>query len=612
MPIVKLPDGSRVKFPDTMTDQEITTAIETEILPQITQEGNAFRNPTATTPHPTGIGPPDATQPSFLQQINKGFIDQLPTIGAQAGSAAGGGFIMPNPMSVATAGLGGAAGQSIQDLITENRPNTPQEQWLAEQGQPARTPRGFMEQMAGVGKAGRNAMVGEMVGGALMKAPTAFARTMTLEAKAIAEFAKKEKLPLSPSAINPTKTAKAVEATTESVFTGKAWATHKRKQLQDGLQRVYDELVDAMPKVEHRIAGKEVGLALKDVKTQMKGTTQKGYSDFVDELTRVTKELGHEGPTRIRSTKYYIDDVPLFNMPQTDDLLDAYRAGTTNDRKMREFLEVWGRQAEGWTPAKVNDYQSQINKQTWNKLEFREWGKQLQKALMEDLGPQVGAVLQNARDMSKLETALNQTPAIKEVFKQSFTKPQYLINDLFKPGNEEAIDLLKTHLDKGLIGDPWDIARTRYLQNIFDKAIVKTPKGDAFSPQMFSKAFRENDGLIKTYLPEAYDKVKQFAGVSHAALSDLAKQDMGWFEKGWQSITGMGAAGAVAAGKPLMVVPYGISGLMAQSMMNPNGWVKRILTSGMGAPDVVKAGVKAGTQAASQKFMPPRMPEKRK
>lgn len=571
-------------------------------------EVDSFRSPTATTPHPATVGPPDDKQ-SFLRQVLSGFVEQLPAIGAQVGSAAGGGFITPNPVSVATSGLGGAAGQSIQDLITELRPNTPREEWYAQQGQPARTPRSFMEQMAGVGKAGRAAMTGEMTGGVLGKLPSAFARTMTPESKAVMEFAKKENLPLSPSALSPTKAAKAVETTTESIFTGKAWATHKRKQLQDGLQRVYDELTDALPKIEPRIAGKEVGVALKDVKAQMKGKTSQGYSDFVDNLVRTTKELGSEGPSRVRSTKTLTDDVPIFRMPRTDDLLENFRGTSTGDRKMREFLEVWGRQAEGWTPEKINDYQSQINKQTWNKLEFREWGKQLQKALMEDLGPQVGAVLQSARDMAKLETAFNQTPAIKEIFKQSFSKPQFLINDLFKPGNEEAIDLLKTHLDKGLIGDTWDIARTRYLQNIFDKAIVKTPKGDAFSPQMFSKAFKANEGLIKTYLPEAYNKVKVFADTSHAALSDIAKQDMGWFEKGWQSVTGMGAAGAVAAGKPLMIVPYGLSGLMAQSMMNPKGWVKRILTEGLEAPEAVKAGIKAGVQS---KFMPPKMPEKRK
>jgi len=45
-------------------------------------------------------------------------------------------------------------------------------------------------------------------------------------------------------------------------------------------------------------------------------------------------------------------------------------------------------------------------------------------------------------------------------------------------------------------------------------------------------------------------------------------------------VHGAVGGGAIATGQPLVAVPYGFSAIMAQSLMNPKGWVREWLTTG--------------------------------
>ncbi|MFX0194557.1 MAG: hypothetical protein ACFFCW_00420 [Candidatus Hodarchaeota archaeon] len=152
MPIVKMPDGKRVKFPDSMTPDEINQAISGEEKRQIAQ------------PNPRGIT--GSWAESTWENIKKEAPEMIGgTVGGIAGGVSGG-----PPGAIGGAALGGAAGRAYKQLY----------QYLTESPQ---APKTSFQAAKEIGLSGAEQAAYETVGGLVYKGASKvlspFAKTLT-------------------------------------------------------------------------------------------------------------------------------------------------------------------------------------------------------------------------------------------------------------------------------------------------------------------------------------------------------------------------------------------------------------------------------------------------
>lgn len=451
----------------------------------------------------------------------------------------------------------------------------------------------------GVGEAG-----GDVATKLMTKSAAPFAGKMTDEAKQAAETATKEGLPLSPSAINPTKTAKAFEWVSDKLLPGKWWVGKKKEQLATKIQGLYDEAVENIPiKSDRTQAGVTLRTAL-DKETH--------YGKYLDELNKVAKEggetLGGEPAIVMDNTSQVISDLQNKSFGEGGNKLHSMFAG-------------FSREGSVWTPETVKRYSSTIN----NTLKSFAKGKPLKSvpvsefvkegdnvlvkpttqtledvktAMLDALKEDIKGAwpsLQKAQEFYKVfgPSSLKKSPFLQNIVKTSKNRPDVVVNDIFKSKDFDNIDILKTEITK-VDTHAWDIVKNRFVENVFDSSIIQTADeaGQMFSPAKFARNFDKNADVLKRYAPDSYENMKKLANISRVAMKDLGRKSPDLMDIGLSSgLSGAGAAGGVLG----ISVPNTFSFIMAKSMMNPKGWVKKWLTTGFGESTL--AGPLAKTMA---------------
>jgi hypothetical protein len=138
---------------------------------------------------------------------------------------------------------------------------------------------------------------------------------------------------------------------------------------------------------------------------------------------------------------------------------------------------------------------------------------------------------------------------------------------------------------------PRDIAKSRWIENaLLDPATKVEDQAFIFYPAQFQTQVNKNITKIEQMFgQEGVDIFKKFADKMMLAAPDMGKlgkvsDATAAFRKG----TGLGMLtipGAVAAGQPGMAaalaVPYGFQTIAAKSLMNPSGWLRKWLTTGL-------------------------------
>ena len=481
--------------------------------------------------------------PRTLIPTKQDVVNSLPMIGGLAAAP----FLGPGagavPTMIAT-GLGTGAGEALKSSIEgKNLPET-------------------------LGAVKDATVLGAVAGGTPQKAagieaPSAIKNTVQL--------AEKNKLPLSASAINPTKTARAFEWVGESLQPGKAWANMKRQQLQTGLTRMMDEAVGSLPaRTEKFDAGVDLSKGLKEAKSGLKASEKAAYGKWEGALG----DTGHM-------------------MENTVKLLDDMKEGVTGDT--RAWLEAYSKKGPGWAASDVDAFQKQIWSKTWGKNVD---GGKILEALKKDLGPEMTAVLDEAKESSKLFRAFSSNETVRQVARNYAKDPENVIKEAFQAGNMEDINVIKKALDS----ETWDIARSRFVENLFDASTDIKGTQRTFNPLKFSKQFAKYQRQIKQVMPEKYDNLEQFAKLSKTAVQDLSKIKLDDTFMSWQTAatSALGGAGA-ALGNAGMVVPAGFSFAITKSIMNPSGWLKKWLTEGYKMPDFAKKATTVGILKVGQK-----------
>lgn len=369
------------------------------------------------------------------------------------------------------------------------------------------------------------------------------------ETKAAVDLAAEKGLPLSPTAIIPeSKAARAFEWVGESIPSNVSWSTMKRQQLQTGLTRMMDEAVGGLPaRAEKYEAGVAVAGGLKEAKTGLKGAEKTAYGKWEN-------ALGSGGHL----------------MDNTVAAIDKIKEGTKGEA--RAWLEAFSKKGSGWTSADVDAFQKQIWSKTWG-TDLR--GGDLLEAMKKDLGPEMTAVLDEAKDASKLFRAFAGNETVRAVLRKYNQDPANAIRAMFRDGNMNDIGTIQ----KAVKPEVWDIARSRFIENLFDASTDITGTQRTFNPQKFANLFSTYQRQIKQVMPEKYDYLKNFAELSKVSVADLSK------------MTSAPTFRLTAADRPItntiaLAVPTGFSWAITKSLMNPSGWLKKWLTEGFKMPNL--------------------------
>lgn len=377
---------------------------------------------------------------------------------------------------------------------------------------------------------------------------------LTEDAKIVAQLAKEKGLPLSASSITPTKTAKAFEFIGEALPPGKGWANLKRQKLQEGLAKMMDDAAGSLPvRAEKFEVGTAIGQGIKQAKKTLKGKEAAAYKKW-------------EGA---------LGDKPKL-MDNVTQVIGDLKETATGD--MRAWLETYSKKGTEWSVSDIDAFQKQI----WTKMgsASREGGE-LFSALKKDVGPELTVLLEDAKEQGKLLRAFSANDTVRRVMRKYASDPENAIREMFKTGNLDDINIIKSALDK----DTWNMARSRFVENLFDASIELIGTQRAFNPQKFSDLFNKYQRQIRQVMPEKYDDLDKFAKLSKASVADLNRMKMSDTMKTWQTVA-TGGLGYGAITNPLVIVPAGLSFGIAKSIMNPKGWMKNWLTEGINVPSI--------------------------
>lgn len=402
-----------------------------------------------------------------------------------------------------------------------------------------------------------------------------FAKRMGPMAQKIATIAKQQKLPMSPSAISPTKTAKVFEWFGDILPTGKLWGQVKRKQLSNNLMRMVEEVKGALPVRADKVeAGMELGAGIKEAKVSLKSISGTKYKAW-------EKAVGASDIQMAETAKVIEKNADSIKKPDARAMIETFRGKGTI-----------------WTAKDVDDYQKQI----WGKLrgKYPNLAKDLQNALKKDIGEDLTKYLEDARSAWADFKTFESNPTVKTIVRKYATDAERVILEAFRSGNLEDVTKIKNAVDE----NTWKMATSRFVENILDTAVKPEGNQMVFRPMEFIKNYEKYQRQILNAMPEIYENINNFYLITKASVQDLQKMDMGFFGKGWQAMAAGGMATGAGMGQPLVLVPAGFSAIVAKSLMNPKGWLKTWLTEGARGimPEVIRQGPRIGGRALGLEF----------
>jgi len=385
-----------------------------------------------------------------------------------------------------------------------------------------------------------------------------------------AELAAKNNLPISPSSIGGGKQAKMLEFIGESLPTGKVWVQHKRKQLSDSLIKMAEDVKDKIPiRTDQFNAGVGLAEGIKQGAKNLHAKSKAGYDAFYDSMGSGM--------------------VPMNKTWETVDNLILTKAKDLN-QEQRAFLEAFRGKSATWSVDDVNDFQKSLSNKFFKKSPDK-W-KTLTNALKEDIGEEPLARLEAARkDWQDFKT-FNANPTVKAIKQKYRQEPDKVIFAAFKSGNIEDINTIKKAVDP----EVFNTAAGGFVENIMDTCTRVEGPNVIFEPLKFVRNFEKYGRQIENVMPDIYSNMEDFYVMTKASIPDIKKSNMGSFEKGWQVLAGTAMIGG-ATQTPLIVVPATFSAIVAKSVMNPKGYMKKYLTEGV-SEETSKLGLRVGGRAA--------------
>ncbi len=462
-------------------------------------------------------------------------LKALPVVGAGAGATLGI-PAMPVGGPVIGAGVGGASGKSLENVIRRFT-------GIGERPtSPVMSPIKTGAEMA-TWEAGAPALLKVL---SKMGGPAAEEFAKNTEGQALQKFSEKYDLPMSPSTIQPPGKVAMTEQI-NNLFPLGQW---KSSQYKDEL---FQKMLDLRGKMLGELTGTEKVMqaspsfseAVRGTKTGLRQAEKDAYAEIVPEI----------GGKNAR--------IPMDNTRQlVDDLLESARI--QRNPEMAKLLEKFNQESVSGLPSKsFYDLQAKVNTVAAKNKDY-------------DLA-------------SDIWTAMNKD--IK-IFDETQGKN---LSEIVKKGKE-------THQE---------YSRYDKIAGIFQKSSSIKDGAETFYPDKFYSLVM-NDANQKYFAKEfgkdSLENLKLYAEHMRKIGMELKKRQLSDTQKMWQQ-TGVGAkiagstslyfaAGGGVPGAAAVIVPNGMSYVIAKSIMSPKGVFKKWLTEGFKGSKTAAEALKVGGRAA--------------
>lgn len=586
MPIVTMPDGTEIEFPETMSQQEIQGVLQKQFPPQQAQSGQLAEQfkmmPELPAPSPygaEGFAPVYPEQKSIGSQIGKGMIELAPAggamagagLGAMSGAAAGGVGAIPGALIGAI--LGGAAGVPAKYIgkglmgekvptMTETLPE------MASTGLWSGVGEGIFPAGKEIGTAVKpwlTSQVSKIFAPAWNVASAGLTQTK--------EFLKAKGLPM-PADIFGTGVGKVSQWLANSGLGGFLVDRQKRKMVE-GLASAADEVMGSLGGKTMSEAAHEGASALASL-----GNMEMTYTQFNQALKSLPKDTLYEMPGVLQALESLGKGAGTKEGIKALEKIYSGKKGMEARAAIQRIIEQGG--------ANVDDLMvlsRDVRRGMGGKGEFA--ADRMKRGLLEDLE---NILTPSGENLKTLRIAADKVMSDTYTFLREIGEQTGLVfkgqrggwqptnrmelgpsvERLFKSDYAPVTERLRENLIANGMGDTWDGIKMAYLREQFEKATPALGQAGerVFQPGKFLDWFNKNGKTAMKLMPEHAENITLWANISRNMLSEMKKKPMST-EGRLAMAASLGGAGYAAGGTGGMAVPALFSPLAAIFTMYP-------------------------------------------
>lgn len=489
------------------------------------------------------FGPPPLTREEGKATI--GFL------GATAGTAIAPQLTLPNLIAkggaaIGGAGLGGATGEMLADTVA---------------GSPSNLVEDVLEYSAAE-------TFGRGIGKAAEKALSPMASKMTDQALKLLKFSQKEGIPIGAGALVPGMTEKIVRGGTDNFIPSRLVNQHYRQKL---ITRM-NELMATLPENAGPVLGKEESSlitteAFRAASNAKQAMAKNLRNEFLQSIGPQTEIKATNTISKLKAIQSQAKDKSLRDFVELE-LATINKGSKTADELETTLNQINSIRAKGADKKFLSEIREAVQ------ADFKAAGADMEK-------------LSNSSNFFKMNSELLSNPVARRLMKENMSSSQ-MTAQIFRAGNEGFVK----KLGKELPPETWDSLRAQNLANLFENFSKESDRIPGV------RVLTDGDKLLKwiennktildaAYDPQTVEALENFAQLAKASKSEIANfnNDLGMFS----SALNLGAlgGGAYSAGvgsyaEPVsLVITTPVMMGIAKSMMNPNGWVKQWLTTGI-------------------------------
>ncbi len=403
-------------------------------------------------------------------------------------------------------------------------------------------------------------------------------KKLSTGAKELAEFARSKGVPLSPSAVSPTLTRKAIEGGTDAFLPSRLVNDSYRKNAVIRFNQLMTEIPEEVGKVRGNADITRDALSyLDDALIGKEKLAKKTTEEFIE-------GIGRETPVRVDTTLQALkkakesaadDSVIRF----VEKKLEQFGKGSVSAENLETALRQVGK-----TGAKSD----------------QKFLDSIRKAIKEDFA-------RSGADVAKLDEST-------DLFRESFgalkgqlakklkadiskgIEPTGLTEKLFRNENEQLLSSLK----KGMPVELWDDLRAQNLSNMIYNSSTESKRlmgMRLIDGNKLEKIVKVNEQMLKkNYGNHVVKSLLNLSSLAKASAQGVQKFEGGIGETN-KFFNLSGLSGAVYAEPFTAVSSTASTMLLSKSIMNPNGVMNRWLTTGLGEPgQLTQQGLKLGSR----------------
>jgi len=301
------------------------------------------------------------------------------------------------------------------------------------------------------------------------------------------------------------------------------------------------------------VAGEAITESIATAKIEIGLDTRKAYKHFTDSITPAYLTTDKATEFRGIETKN-LSNLLGKNIEELDPLLQEH---------ILKYMDETG----ALSPQNAHDFQNELwnltpkteRKKTW--IVFEAFRKDL-KEHDKRYGTNSEASFRAAQDAYQVQRAFESNPQLKTILRAANNDIERVIYSTFREGNTKTVNTIRKYMDI----ESWDIARSRFLENLIDAAAPQEGLMRKFIPAKFAESVQKYERQLRNVFPDEIENILDFAAVCRAATKDVALAREPILKS--LSLPGVLTAGAKYAGASPTGGISVISNLMATGITN--------------------------------------------